>query len=53
MSNRIQIIQIIQQNTNYRYTLNGVYLDEVDTQRDLGVLISNDLSPRAHIIDIT
>ncbi len=38
---------------DYAYTLNGTYLDEVDSQKDLGVIISNDLMPSKHIIDIT
>ena len=42
----------VQKKLNYIYTLNGVYLDEVNTQKDLGILISDDLSPRNHIIDI-
>ncbi len=36
----------------YKYTLNGVYLEEVNDQKNLGFLISNDLSPRSHIIEI-
>ena len=46
------VILKIRQKFNYRYSLNGTYLSEVNTQRDLGVLVSNDLSPRTHIVDI-
>jgi hypothetical protein len=42
----------IRKKFEYKYSLNGTYLSEVNTQRDLGVLISNDLSPRTHIADI-
>ena len=33
----------------YVYSLNGIYLEEVSEQKDLGVLISNDLKPAKHI----
>ena len=42
----------IRKKIEYRYTLNGTYLTEVDNQRDLGVIVSNDLSPRTHIVEI-
>ncbi len=32
-----------------RYTLNGVYLQPVSEQKDLGVIISSDLKPSIHI----
>ena len=38
---------------NYIYTLNGVELEVVSEQKDLGILISNDLLPRKHILEIT
>lgn len=37
---------------NYKYFLNGVYLDEIEEQRDMGIIISNNLSPREHIVHI-
>eukprot|EP00794_Sanderia_malayensis_P001777 gene1777-1980_t len=37
---------------SYKFTLNGGYLEEIDDQKDLGILISNDLFPRSHIIGI-
>ncbi len=37
---------------DYKYSLDGVQLAECDTQKDLGVLISNDLHPRPHITSI-
>ena len=46
------VVLKIRNKINYKYSLNGVYLEEVEDQRDLGVMISNDLSPRTHIIDI-
>lgn len=47
------IVLKIRQALNYTYTLNGVELDVVSEQKDLGVLISNDLLPRKHILEIT
>ena len=38
---------------NCIYTLNGVELEVVSEQKDLGILISNDLLPRKHILEIT
>ena len=37
----------------YIYTLNGVELEVVSEQKDLGILISNDLLPRKHILENT
>ena len=34
------------------FALNGVYLQEVDSQKDLGVTVSNTLSPKKHIQEI-
>ncbi len=36
----------------YVYTLNGTQLSEVNSQKDLGVTISNDLFPSTHINNI-
>ena len=36
----------------YHYTLNGVYLQEVDHQKDLGITVSNNLTPTRHVQDI-
>lgn len=33
--------------------MNGVELEVVSEQKDLGILISNDLLPRKHILEIT
>ena len=46
------VVLKVQKKLNYIYTLNDIYLDEVNTQKDLGILISDDLSPRNHITDI-
>eukprot|EP00794_Sanderia_malayensis_P000908 gene908-211_t len=37
---------------SYKYTLNGVYLEEVDDRKDLGILISNNISPRSRIVGV-
>ena len=37
----------------FSYSLNGVVLQEVDSQRDLGILINNKLTPVNHIESIT
>ena len=42
----------IREKLKYKYSLNGIYLEEVNQQKDLGITISNDLSPRSHIINI-
>lgn len=46
------VVMKIREKFKYRYTLNGIYLEEVNDQKDLGVLISKDLSPRTHIVEI-
>ncbi len=40
------------QKVDYSYTLNGVKLNQVHDQRDLGVLIADSLLPSHHIADI-
>ena len=42
----------IRRSIEYMYTLNGHILESVDTQKDLGVLISSDLKPSEHISSI-
>jgi len=37
---------------NYKYSLNSMTLEEEKVQKDLGVLVSNDLKPRKHILSI-
>ena len=37
---------------HYVYSLNGIYLEEASEQKDLGVLISNDLKPSRHICNV-
>ena len=37
---------------SYRYSLNGVYLQEVVDQKDLGITVSNNLTPTRHVQDI-
>jgi hypothetical protein len=37
---------------NYQYSLNGVFLQEVAIQKDLGITISNTLTPTIHIQEI-
>ena len=37
----------------YQYSLNGVYLQEVSSQKDLGITVSNTLTPNVHINEIT
>ncbi len=36
----------------YAYTLNGTFLNEVESQNDLGVTITSDLMPSQHILNI-
>ena len=43
------VVMRIKKALNYLYTLNGTYLGEVQEQKDLGVIISNDLKPSKHI----
>ena len=37
---------------NYQYSLNTVYLQEVASQKDFGITVSNTLTPTLHIQDI-
>ena len=37
---------------SYLYSLNGVYLQEVVDQKDLGITVSNNLTPTRHVQDI-
>ena len=47
------VVVSIRNNIPYNYTLNEVCLEHVEQQKDLGILISNDLNPRRHIAEIT
>ena len=37
---------------HYVFSLNGIYLEEASEQKDLGVLISNNLKPSRHICNV-
>ena len=37
---------------NYNYSINGVHLQEVTNQKDLGVIISNTLTPNEHVDEL-
>ena len=43
----------LREHFKYRYSLDGVYLEEESVQRDLGVMVSNNLKPAKHIETIT
>ena len=47
------VVLSIRNKLDYKYTLNDTYLEKVHDQKDLGVIISDDLTPRKHILDIT
>ena len=47
------VVLKIKQSLDYIYTLNGSQLCLVDSQKDLGVNISDNLRPAGHIADIT
>ena len=46
------VVLRIRQAIDFQYSLNGTVLQEDDKQKDLGVIISNDLKPETHINDI-
>ena len=46
------VVLKIKEKEDYVYTLNGVNLSQVKQQKDLGVLIADDLSPKWHIQNI-
>ena len=43
------VVLKIKEQVGYSYTLNGVKLDSVESQRDLGIMINNKLSPSEHV----
>ena len=43
------VVLKIRDQLDYCYTLNGVKLDSVESQRDLGIVINNKLSPSEHV----
>ena len=47
------VVLKIKQSLDYIYTLNGVDLEQVSDQKDLGVIISDDLKPGKHIVEVT
>ena len=47
------VVLRIRQSIQYTYTLNGIVLEAVASQKDLGVIISDDLTPGTHISHIT
>ena len=46
------VVLKIRQSLNYIYTLNGIPLELVHEQKDLGITISDNLSPSTHIQNI-
>ena len=46
------IVMSIRNSLKHTYTLNGHVLNSEDSQRDLGVTISNDLKPHLHITKV-
>ena len=46
------VVLKVREKEDYVYTLNGVQLKQVKQQKDLGILISDDLSPGVHIQNI-
>lgn len=46
------VVLRIRQALVYHYSLNGTVLNEEDSQKDLGIIISNTLKPDSHICDI-
>ena len=47
------VVLKIRASLDYICTLNGTRLEEVQEQRDLGVIINNKLTPSSHIKNIT
>ena len=47
------VVLKIKHSFKYLYTLNNTFLQEEKTQKDLGVLVANNLHPRAHIHSVT
>ena len=47
------VVLRIRQSIQCTYTLNGIVLEAVANQKDLGVIVSDDLTPGAHISHIT
>ena len=47
------VVLKLRETLSYIYTLNGHDLNQVHEQRDLGVIISEDLHPRKHMQEIT
>ena len=46
------VVLRIKKALEYHYSLNGVYLQEVNDQKDLGIKVSNTLTPNKHIQEI-
>ena len=46
------VVVRLREAVRYSYSLNGVYLNHVPVQKDLGVYISNNLKPSDHITNI-
>jgi len=46
------VVLKIKKSIEYTYTLNGICLESVSEQKDLGVIVSDKLTPHAHIASI-
>ena len=51
--NHIQCMEIQQKSYQRAHTLQGIKLQQVEKQKDLGVIFTENLKPSAHIVDIT
>ena len=47
------VVLRVRPNTDFRYSIDGHYLDNVNSQKDLGIHITSDLKPSSHIDKIT
>ncbi len=50
---KCKVLHIGSNNDRVKYSMNGVQLSKVDQEKDLGVIISNDLKPNLQCKEVT
>ena len=50
---KCKVLRLGRHKTNIQYCMNNVILEEIEAEKDLGVLVDNQLSFKSHVASIT
>ena len=49
---KCKVMHVGVKNRNFEYEMDGAWLQKVEQEKDLGVIINNDLKPTKHCIEV-